>query len=102
MRIIAESVAKEAAVKFPKAETYLAAWVTTVRAAAWTAFVDVRAVYPSADLVTVRSGRKVVIFNVCGNEYRFIVAIHFNRQTIYTLRFLTHADYSKGKWKDEL
>lgn len=42
------------------------------------------------------------VFNVCGNEYRLIVAMHFNRQLVYTLRLLTHADYSKGRWKDQL
>jgi hypothetical protein len=31
-----------------------------------------------------------------------IVAIHFDRQMVYTLRFFTHAEYSKGRWKDEL
>ncbi len=92
----------EAAGSFPKAATYLACWRNAVRAAAWKNLVEVRAAYPSADFVTVHSGRKTVIFNVCGNEYRFIVAIHFNRQTVYTLRFLTHAEYSKGKWKSEL
>lgn len=76
--------------------------MAVVRSAAWRNLVEVRAVYPSADLVTVNSGRKVVIFNVCGNDYRLIVAMHFNTQVVFTLRFLTHAQYSKGKWKDEL
>jgi mRNA interferase HigB len=39
---------------------------------------------------------------VCGNTYRLIVAMHFDRQTAYTLRFLTHAEYSTDRWKDEL
>jgi len=28
--------------------------------------------------------------------------MHFDRQVAYTLRFLTHAEYSKDRWKDEL
>ncbi|MCL4177564.1 MAG: type II toxin-antitoxin system HigB family toxin [Verrucomicrobia bacterium] len=36
------------------------------------------------------------------NGYRLIAAIHFDRQTAYTLRFLTHAEYSRERWKDEL
>jgi mRNA interferase HigB len=44
----------------------------------------------------------VLVFNVCGNSYRLIVAMHFDRQMAYTLRFLTHADYSQDRWKDEL
>jgi len=31
-----------------------------------------------------------------------IVAAHFNRQIIYTLRLLTRAEYSKDQWKESL
>ena len=61
-----------------------------------------RATYPSADMVRVASGRRALVFNVCGNDYRLIVAMHFDRQIVYTLRFLTHAEYSQDRWKDEL
>ena len=33
---------------------------------------------------------------------RLIGAAHFNRQIVYTLRFMTHAEYSKDRWKDTL
>ena len=58
--------------------------------------------YPDTDAVKVRSGRTVLIFNICRNDYRLIAAAHFNRQIIYTLRFMTHAEYSKDRWKDQL
>ena len=61
-----------------------------------------RRTYPSADAVRVRSGRQVLVFNVCGNAYRLVVAAHFNRQIIYTLRWMTHAEYSKERWKETL
>ena len=93
---------RDSAEQYPKAAKYLAAWVKTVRSAAWRNLTEVRATYPSADLVTVASKKPVIVFNVCGNTYRLIVAMHFDRQTAYTLRFLTHADYSKDAWKDEL
>ena len=63
---------------------------------------DVRRTYPDTDSVTVRSGRRVLVFNVRRNEYRLIVAAHFNRQIIYVLRFMTHAEYSKNRWKETL
>ena len=31
-----------------------------------------------------------------------IAAIHFNRQMVYLLRFLTHTEYNKDTWKDDL
>jgi mRNA interferase HigB len=43
-----------------------------------------------------------VVFNICGNAYRLICAIHYNTGKVFLLRFLTHAEYDKDRWKDEL
>ncbi len=102
VRIVKEKFLRDAAEQYPKAARYLAAWVKTVRLAHWRSFADVRRAYPSADLVRAGSGKPVLVFNVCGNDYRLIVAMHFDRQMAYTLRFLTHAEYSRDRWKDEL
>jgi mRNA interferase HigB len=51
--------------------------------------------------VTVKSNRTVTVFNIT-NDLRLITAIHYNRQEIFTMRFLTHAEYSKNKWKSSL
>jgi mRNA interferase HigB len=40
--------------------------------------------------------------NIGGNKYRLIAAIHYNRQRVYVLRLLTHAEYGKNLWKDTL
>ncbi len=89
----------EASEKYPKASGYLAAWVGVVRVARWRSLIDLRKVYPSADPVEVASKKRVIVFNVCGNTYRLVVAIHFDKQRVYTLRFMTHAEYSKDEWK---
>ena len=102
MRIIKEKFLRDAAEQYPKAAKYLAAWTMIVRAAAWRSMAEVRASYGSADVVHVRSGKPVIVFNVCGNTYRLIVAMHYNSRIAYTLRFLTHAEYDRGRWKDEL
>lgn len=102
MRIVKENFLREAAEQYPKAFKWLAAWVTTVRAADWRGLADVRRTYPGTDMVRVSSGKPVLVFNVCGNTYRLIVAMHFDRQMAFTLRFLTHAEYSTDRWKDEL
>ncbi len=90
MRIIKEKFLRDAAEQYPKAAKYLAAWTGTVRAAAWRNMADLRRSYGGADVVHVRSGKPVIVFNVCGNTYRLIVAMHFNSRMAYTLRFLTH------------
>jgi mRNA interferase HigB len=102
VRIIKEKFLVEMGRKHPKAARYLEAWCAVVKRAAWRNLVEMRRTYPGTDAVKVPSGRQVLVFNVCGNDYRLIVAAHFNRQTVYTLRFLTHAEYSKDRWKSEL
>lgn len=88
--------------KHPNAAPYLEAWRKVVRNAGWRNLADVRQFYASADNVKTASGRVVVVFNASGNNYRLIAALHYNRQIAFVLRFLTHAEYSKDRWKDEL
>lgn len=92
----------QAAKEYPKAAAYLETWCKVVRAAAWQSLQDVRRAYPSADAVRIESGRQVFIFDVCVNDFRLLVAIHFNRLIVFTLRFMTHAAYSRGKCKETL
>ena len=102
MRIVKEAFLQDGAKGFPKTARYLDAWRKTVRSAVWQSLADVRKTYPATDAVKVASGRQVLVFNVCGNDYRLVVAAHFNRQMIYTLRLMTHAEYSKDDWKKDL
>ena len=80
----------------------LARWYQIARRARWTSFHDVRVDFAHADVVKVASGNTVTVFNVAGNKYRLVTAIHYNRQVVYTLRIMTHAEYSRAKWTDEL
>ena len=102
MRIIKEAFLVATGREHPPAARQLDAWRKFVKTAAWRNLVDVRRTYPDTDTVKVRSGRQVLIFNIRRNDYRLIVAAHFNRQIVYTLRFMTHAEYSKERWKDTL
>ena len=57
---------------------------------------------PHADQIKVKSGRTVTIFNVCGNDFRLITAIHYDKQKVFVLNFLTHTEYSRNTWKNRL
>jgi len=50
--------------------------------------------YPQADQV----GR-CTVFNIGGNNYRLIAAIHYNTGVVYIRHVLTHAEYDRGAWK---
>jgi mRNA interferase HigB len=86
----------------PEAKASLDAWMDNVQRVTWRSFPDLRACYPKADMVRVRSDNPVVVFNIAHNRYRLITAVHFNREKVFVLRFLTHKEYDRDQWKDDL
>jgi mRNA interferase HigB len=73
-----------------------------MKKAKWQKFTELKIVFPSADQVILASGRTVIIFNNAGNNYRLVAAVHFNKQRIYPLRWMTHAECSGEEWKKTL
>jgi mRNA interferase HigB len=103
VRVIKPSTVKEYTRRYPDAEKPLMAWLKLAEQARWTSLQDIRQIFPNADGVIVSSGNPVVVFNIRGNKYRLIVAIHYRPSgRVFVLRFLTHAEYDKEKWKAEL
>ena len=78
---------------------WMEAWAEAVTDAEWQSLQDVRIDYPFADGVATKSGVIVTVFNVKGNSYRLLTLISYQRQVVRILNILTHAEYSKGKWK---
>ena len=102
MRIITRKRIREFAELHPEAAEPLEKWAQIVAEAEWENLQEVRQVYPHADAVTVASGNTVTVFNLGGNKYRLIAAVHYNRQRLYVLRLLRHAENDKDRWKETL
>jgi mRNA interferase HigB len=68
-------------------------WNRIAKKAAWRSVVDVRRVFPSADVVG-----EFILFNIKGNAYRLITEINYQTRKIFLRHVLTHAEYSKGGW----
>lgn len=94
MRIISEKRLQEFGDAHHDARGPLRGWRTNVKQAHWKNFAELRAMYPSADQVG-----KCTVFNIGGNNYRLVAAIHYNRGVVYVRNVLTHAEYDRGKWK---
>lgn len=95
MHVISHRAIVTFAATHPNDAAALDAWYRLIKRATFRNIVELRATFPTADLVG-----KVFVFNIGGNSVRLIAAIHFDRQKIYILDILTHAEYDKEKWKD--
>lgn len=95
MHVISRKKLRDFIAQHPNAKSPLDAWYRIARRESWADFHDVRQTCASADPVD-----EFVVFNIGGNKYRLIAAIHYNRGKIYIRHVLTHADYDKGKWKE--
>lgn len=102
MRVIKPSTLIRWAKKHPTAAPSLLRWFEITRKAAWKSLTEIRADFPQTDMVRVASERPVFIFNIAGNNFRLIAAIHFNTGRVFLLDFLSHAEYSKDAWKNKL
>jgi len=94
MHIISRKALREFWETHPGSEGPLIRWYTIVRKTDFKDFNELRRTFPSADWVD-----SLVVFNVGGNKYRLIAAIHFNRGRVYIRHVLTHEDYDHGAWK---
>jgi mRNA interferase HigB len=96
MHVISMKRLREFWTTHPDAEGPLRSWYRVVKQANWLRFSDVRTFYRSADQVG-----KFIVFNIAGNKYRLITVIHFNTGRVYVRQVLTHADYTRGRWKED-
>jgi mRNA interferase HigB len=69
-------------------------WFKIMQRHDFTSFETLRATFPTADKVG-----DFIVFNIGGNKYRLITAIHFNRRKVYIRHVLTHPEYDRGAWK---
>jgi mRNA interferase HigB len=105
MHIISHKALVDFWTKNPLAESPLQHWYKAVKKARWTNFAELREVFGTADAVG-----SCVVFDVGGNKYRLIAAVHYSRLTpqkritggrVFVLHVLTHKNYDKGGWKED-
>jgi mRNA interferase HigB len=79
------------------------AWFKLARKARWQSFQDARSTFGQTDVTgDTRTGKTATIFDVGGNKYRIITLIDYRRQTILITHVLTHKEYDREKWKNEI
>ena len=91
MRIIARKPLRDFWQKHPRARQPLLAWYHDAKRADWKSPDDLKRVYRNASVVA----NNRVVFNIKGNDYRLVVAIHYAYGIIY-MRFVgTHQEFDR-------
>ena len=91
MRVVAKKILREFWKKHVDSEHQLKTWYKEASKAIWTNPSDIKSEYSKASIL--KSGR--VVFNICGNKYRLVVDINYERLWVF-IRFIgTHTDYDK-------
>ena len=94
MRVIAKPAILEFIRKHSMSKSALLGWYAVISKVSPKNFTELRNIFGSVDVVG-----NLYVFNIAGNNYRLIGAIHFNRQKLFIRHILTHGEYDRGGWK---
>ena len=92
MRVISNKALTDFAALRPASGEPLQAWRRIVEASTFRSSAELRRSFNSVDRVD-----DFYVFDIGGNKYRLITAIHFNRQVIFIRHVFTHAQYDKWR-----
>lgn len=92
MRIISNTALTDFAAIHPPADAPLQAWRKVVESRDFVNFADIKSTFNATDKVD-----KYYIFDIGGNKYRVVAAIHFNTNIMYIRHVFTHQEYDKWK-----
>lgn len=93
MRIIAFSTLRTFWEKHPDAEMPLRVWYAEASRADWRTPADIKAAYRNASF----TANNRVVFNIKGNDYRLVVAVHYDRGQMFVRFVGNHRQYDKIK-----
>lgn len=78
----------------PDSRSSLETWYRIINKTEYNSFAELKQHFSTADIVD-----DFIVFNISGNMYRLIAAIHFNRKKVYIRDILTHSEYDRNKWR---
>ena len=96
MHVISRKRLLESVEKHADLDQPLDVWYRVAKKAEWKNLMNVKRVFPSAEAV-----ERFTVFNIKGNAYRLITEINYQTGRIFLRHVLTHAEYSKGGWKND-
>jgi mRNA interferase HigB len=92
MRLFSNKALVDFAAKHADAGVPLQNWRKTIEAGTFANFAELKRAFNAVDRVG-----KLCVFDIGGNKFRLIAAVHFNVQKIYVRHVFTHGEYNKWK-----
>lgn len=92
MRVISNKALANFSAIHPTAEEPIQAWRKIIESRKFVSFADIKAAFNAADKVGY-----YYVFDIGGNKYRIVTAIHFDHQKLYIRHVFTHKEYDKWK-----
>ena len=90
MRVISNKRLVDFGALHPHATVPLKVWRRCIEANAFEHFAGLKAVFGSVDRVG-----GLYVFDIGGNKFRLVAAVHFDRQILYIRHVFTHAEYDR-------
>jgi mRNA interferase HigB len=97
MHLISAGKLRAASAAYPDVEEVIKSFYKKVKKSTWQNLIDVQQDYRDAEAVG-----EFTVFNIKGNKYRLILDINYTDQLAYFKYFLTHSEYNKDKWKNDI
>jgi len=95
VHVITRKRLREFATRHREAEGPLAVWYTIMSRTDFGSFAELKRTFRAVDKVG-----KFTVFDIGGNKFRLVAAIHYNRRKVYIRHVLTHTEYDQDKWKE--
>ena len=92
MRVISNKALTNFSAIHPTAEEPMQAWRKIIESRLFVSFADIKTAFNAADKVGY-----YYVFDIGGNKYRIVAAIHFDHQKLYIRHVFTHKEYDKWK-----
>jgi mRNA interferase HigB len=92
MRVISNKALADFSADHPDAEIPLQVWRRLMEAGHFSNFAELKRVFNAVDRVG-----DYYVFDIGGNKYRLIAAVHFNRQMVFIRHVFTHKVYDSWK-----
>lgn len=94
MRVISRRALRDFWETYPQAKAPLSAWFRVMEHGSFSDFNALKTAFGAADYLA-----PYTIFDVGGNKFRVIAAVHYDRRRVYVRHVFTHADYDQWSYE---